>query len=224
MKESRKIWNESFKLLILKLTGHILALGISLFLARSLGPSDFGKYSYVLTIIAVLLIPANFGFPTLATREIAAQSNHFSWTKGFIKWLYKWSLFSAGLILAVTLLVTFLYKQGTTQPSTFVLALAFCTIPLHTLVHVNTGIMVGQKNSFRAHLAGELLRPVSFAIFLLIQIYILNFNQTVSSIFLTYVTSIVITVLFSFYLLKPATAKQRKFSAQILIDQQPIRG
>lgn len=49
----------------------ILGLVVSALLARSLGPEDYGRYAYVLWLVALLMSLGNHGIPSTATRFIS---------------------------------------------------------------------------------------------------------------------------------------------------------
>jgi len=59
--------------LLLIITGVNLALGfvVSVLLVRLLGVESYGRYSYLIALAGMVLIPVQFGLPGLMTREIA---------------------------------------------------------------------------------------------------------------------------------------------------------
>src|ERR1700741_2286174 len=58
----------------------------AMFLAKLLGPSDYGTYSFVVALVGFLTIPSEFGLPKLAIREIAFANARKEWglMRGFI--------------------------------------------------------------------------------------------------------------------------------------------
>lgn len=73
---------------VLQALGLVLAFGSSVFLARMLGPSGFGQFSYVLAIVAVLVVMATLGLPTIITRLLAAYQVDEKWelARGLLRW------------------------------------------------------------------------------------------------------------------------------------------
>lgn len=55
-------------------TGKIAQFLTIAILASLLGPSDFGRYVFIVTIVAFLAVPAQAGIPTFITREVARHS------------------------------------------------------------------------------------------------------------------------------------------------------
>ena len=71
MTETKKIISVNiFWLLIQNAIKLIFSLTISLYLAKYLGPEDFGIYSYSISILAVLLIFTNLGIHPILIREL----------------------------------------------------------------------------------------------------------------------------------------------------------
>lgn len=52
----------------------LVSLGLSVLLARKMGPEGFGSYYYILSIVTLLALFQSAGFPTLITREHIAPS------------------------------------------------------------------------------------------------------------------------------------------------------
>ena len=48
----------------------VFGLTVSLYLAKYLGPEDFGVYSYAISIISVLLLFTNLGIDPILIREL----------------------------------------------------------------------------------------------------------------------------------------------------------
>lgn len=65
---------------LLALTGHALRLGsgmlVFVVLARVLGPTDFGAFSYWLAIATLLTIPVNYGFGTMVLHRFGSEPEH----------------------------------------------------------------------------------------------------------------------------------------------------
>src|SRR5690554_7702772 len=65
----------------IKIFGLGLSLLTAIILARTLGPEQYGVYSYVLAIVSILAIPAMFGLPSWIVRETAKAEVKHEWGK-----------------------------------------------------------------------------------------------------------------------------------------------
>lgn len=59
----------------------------AILLARHLGPSGYGAYSFVMALVGFLTIPSELGIPGLAVREVAVANANKDWAqmRGFIQ-------------------------------------------------------------------------------------------------------------------------------------------
>lgn len=71
----------------------------SIVLARMLGPSGLGHYSYALAVIAVIGLPIHVGLPTLIIRETARGEADEDWGK--VRGLWQWAGRRVGVISVV---------------------------------------------------------------------------------------------------------------------------
>ena len=70
----------------IKVGNLFLSLMVGIVLARVLGPAEYGVYSYIMAISGLLIIPAQFGFPTLVTREVAKADGDPDLIRSVILW------------------------------------------------------------------------------------------------------------------------------------------
>lgn len=73
MNTAQRIVKNTFFLLFSGITAQFLIFISIIYLARILGPSDFGKINFAMAIIAYVTLFANLGLPLLGTREIARE-------------------------------------------------------------------------------------------------------------------------------------------------------
>ena len=64
-----------------------IGLGVSILLARFLGPEQFGQYTFVMVLVPLLALPITGGMQNLLTREVAAYSHAGKWRlyKGILR-------------------------------------------------------------------------------------------------------------------------------------------
>lgn len=72
---------------------------LSILFARYLGPEDFGKYSYIVSIVSVFSVFADFGLSTIMLRELSRNG------KDAEKYLVNWTLLKLTLSILVVLLI-----------------------------------------------------------------------------------------------------------------------
>lgn len=146
-----------------------LGLGMSVVLARSLGPDGYGIYTYVFALISLLAIPAQFGLPGLVVRETAKAQANGDW--GLMRGLWRWAGVSAG-ILSLLLAVAggwaaWLFTDHFTSVEliTFVWGLAF--IPLLALGSLRGAALRGLRKVVQGQLPEQILRPGLLILFVL---------------------------------------------------------
>jgi len=71
MNTSQRILRNTLSLLLSGLIAQLLGFFAIIYLAKVLGPADFGKLNFALAIIGYFTLIANLGLPLLGTREIA---------------------------------------------------------------------------------------------------------------------------------------------------------
>ncbi|CAH6904365.1 Polysacc_synt_C domain-containing protein [Vibrio chagasii] len=78
----------------LQLIGRGLAVITGVIFARVLGPEEFGRYSFVISIIALLVLPAIAGIPQLIVRETSRYrvDQEYHLLLGMWKWATRYSL------------------------------------------------------------------------------------------------------------------------------------
>jgi len=80
---------------------------IGVLLVRILGTAEYGVYTYVLSLVYALTIPAEFGIPNLIVRETAQSvaKNTPEVTKGVWRWSMRITLILSGIIVIAALVV-----------------------------------------------------------------------------------------------------------------------
>ncbi len=132
-------------------------------LARTLGPTEYGAYSFALAIIMLCTIPAQVGIPQLLVRETAKTYADGDW--GRMRGLWRWSnwvvvIFSI-LIPAIVVLVIFLggfhFELKVGRVSNLLLGLFL--IPLIALSNVRAACLQGLRRVVQGQLSESVLRP-----------------------------------------------------------------
>jgi O-antigen/teichoic acid export membrane protein len=150
----------------------IFGLGFSLLtviiLARTLGPEQYGVYSYVLAIVSILAIPAMFGLPTLIVRETAKAEVKQEW--GLMRGLWSWAnRITASLSLLIALisaLVLWLNSDSFSQIQFLTFAWGIAFIPLSALAALRGASLRGLRKVIQGQLPEQVLKPALFIVML----------------------------------------------------------
>ncbi|CAA0079801.1 Uncharacterised protein [BD1-7 clade bacterium] len=146
----------------------VLGFANSFLLARVLGVQDYGFYTFCLSIIAILCIPAQLGFPTLLTKEFAASRANGVWgeTRGLVKFSHMSVLFVS--IFLMLFLSGYAYWSGADYTDNQLLALCIAggLIPLLSLGALRDSMLRGMHYVIASMLAENVVRPVFFFVLL----------------------------------------------------------
>ena len=150
----------------LRVVSIALSFLTSIILARWLGKNGFGVYTYAMTWLAVLGIPATLGFNNLLVREVAIYSSQSAW--GLMRGLLQWAnaivlIFSTLITLAAIIIALTFLKAGEEQ-----IILAFClamiSLPIVSLTNLRLATMQGLHRVVLGQMPENLLAPLLFII------------------------------------------------------------
>ncbi|MGF1539609.1 MAG: flippase [Pleurocapsa sp.] len=139
-----------------------LSFLISLLLARLLGVEEYGVYTYAMTWITLLQIPASLGLRDILICQVSAYQARSQ--LGMMRGLLLWSnltvfLVSIGIILIATI-VAWILKSEVHEQFLPVFWLALPIIPLSALSDLRRGAMLGLHQVVRGEIPGMLVYPV----------------------------------------------------------------
>lgn len=138
-----------------------LAFLISVLLARMLGPSGYGAYTFAFALVMLLALPAQAGLPTLLVREVARCEEREEWD--LIAGLFRRSNQAVGLLalivcaVALFVVLVFLREPDGQQVTTFLWALLL--LPLMALGNLRGAVLRGLRRVVQGQLPEFLLRP-----------------------------------------------------------------
>lgn len=154
---------------VLRVAGACLGFLISILLARFLGATGLGIYTYALAWIAVLLIPATLGFQQLLPREVAIHQSRLAWGKllGLLVYSQRTVLLLALTIAVIAAAVAWLFASGG-HPSTTIVTfwIALILLPLNALVQVRQSTMRGLGRVVLGQLPESVLAPAAAVLLL----------------------------------------------------------
>lgn len=151
---------------IVSVLGIIIAFGLQLILARSLGATSYGEYIYVLTTLNFLVFFAKFGFDTATLRFIPEYYSNGNYTlaRGFFRWsrLVVLSISTAVAVVAAIGIVAFLPSHS---KSLFLVYLAACPLlPLSAYVLLQASKLQAFGRIVLAQSPQVILRPLLLAV------------------------------------------------------------
>lgn len=139
----------------------VIGLVNAALLARMLLPNGFGLYSYAYAIVGLLAVPAQFGMPTVVTREVAAGGIRGRWdlARGSTRWAHG----GVGILSAVILLIAggclalLASRLSSLELMTYAIALAL--IPLLALDQLRGAVLIGLRHVVLGQLSSDFFRP-----------------------------------------------------------------
>ena len=158
---------------VIRLAGMVLTFLVGAQLAHLLGVSGYGTYGFAISIIAILTIPTQFGFPQLLVREVSSAKAEDNWKKvfGLLAWFNSMSLrLSLIMVAAAGICLWMLVSNGNLASSTSItLAVGLFTIPLATQIVIQGATLRGVDYIVSSHVIDAIVQPglMSLFIFLL---------------------------------------------------------
>ncbi|MGD8495006.1 MAG: flippase [Gemmatimonadales bacterium] len=147
--------------LVLRVGGAALGLGVSILLARLLGAQGYGVYAFAYGLVSLLALPAQAGLPILLVREVARYEVEGEWglLRGLLRRSNQLVALLTTLIVAVALLLMFVFDVGFTpaQRATFSWALAL--LPVMALSNLRGATLRGLRKVVQGQLPDALIRP-----------------------------------------------------------------
>ena len=138
-----------------------LGLISSIILTRALGVEQFGIYTYIFALIALLAVPAQFGMTTLVIRETARAEAGKAW--GLMKGLWAWTnltslALSALIITLCVVYINFVPTSSTLDKNSYLLALI--SIPFIALSSLRGAALQGLRKIVKGQLPENIIRPL----------------------------------------------------------------
>ncbi|SDF50426.1 Membrane protein involved in the export of O-antigen and teichoic acid [Salipiger thiooxidans] len=162
--DGRRILSSSGQLLALRVGGLGVSFGLGVLLARVMGPTEFGIYTFVLAILTLLMLPAKFGLPSLMTREIAKAGEDAPQIGMVLRWGRMWSLTASILVSAISLLALWIFHERIEGVSPWIVALTFLNVPLLTFAFFDSAVLRGLKKPVASQFPENVFRPLMMMI------------------------------------------------------------
>ncbi len=139
----------------------------SVVLARALGASAFGTYSFVFAITTLLALPAQVGIPTLLVRETAKAQVEKEWgrLKGLWAWASKIILVTSLGISLLAILVVWSLSDVLSSETRVALFAGILLVPLVALGNARSAALRGLRLIVRGQLPDSVIRPLLLVLF-----------------------------------------------------------
>jgi O-antigen/teichoic acid export membrane protein len=154
-----------------RVLGTAMTFFVGVQLARSLGPSGYGKYGTIMAVVSLLLVP-QLALPVLATRDISVftSQNAPGEVKGVLVWFPLYVLVSSALVNALGVAGYWLWFGAQTSDWALLYIWGLVTVPILALGNLGVGVLRGFQRVVLAHSYDALIRPALFAVLLFIGI------------------------------------------------------
>jgi len=152
--------------------GNALSMLTGILLVRSLGVSQYGIYSYVLSLIYTLIIPVEFGIPNLIVRETARARARKEPEK--IRGIWQWSVIVALIVSVImiigAILVAFLGRDILDQSDIQTLIWGTSIVLLLPMLHIVSAALRGLKHVVIGSMGELIFVQGMFNLFLIVVI------------------------------------------------------
>jgi len=172
----------TFGSFVLKLTQTAAGFLLSVFLARGLGTEGYGTYSFCISMVTLLSIPAMLGGQNLLVREVASYCarGEFSFLRGLLIRIRQASLVSSFLIAFCAALAAYLILDA--GPLRAILPFAFCLVPLLSAMNLQNAALRGLHHVLLGQISFSLMPLLFIAIITILDLgtnFILTPNNAV---------------------------------------------
>jgi O-antigen/teichoic acid export membrane protein len=203
--KENKMMKATVMLLLMRLYQIAIATILSIFLARLLGPNDYGGYIFVLTVVGMVVVPVQFGLSQLILRETAQaefQKRHLS---NFYRWcaavIILFSFF--GVIALITALSFFDHQSN--KISSVLLIIASLLVCANNITFFLSAILAGRQFTGKDQFIQSMIKPTAFLSMLGLLVMGMGKNHlTSNSALATQLLSIILTIVISTHILRKA--------------------
>lgn len=138
-------------------------------LARGLGAEGYGIYGVVMSVVALLSVPTQFGLPQLVTREIAVAHSRSDWSHAarVLSWSLSWSL-GISAVAAVVAISWLAWVGGISGPLAQTLLAGMVLVPVVAMLSLHSAALRGMQRLVIGQLPEIALRPALHSLLLFV--------------------------------------------------------
>jgi len=151
---------------LIKVGGTAMSFGTGIFLARVLGPADFGIYAYVMAVVTILSVPVALGLPQLLVREIAACREDGDWglVRGLLRRANQAAALVATVLIGLAVIAGFWVVDSLPPMGAETFYLGLLLVPLLGFAALRVAALQGLHHVLLAQMPEGLLRPGLFLV------------------------------------------------------------
>ncbi len=193
----------------------------NIILARFLGATDFGIYTYTVSWAYLLGVFGTVGLDNLLVREVAVYHSKSSWglLRGILNWANQISFLVSLALGIVGVAIAFATGMAQDPPLFLAFCLAMAALPFTALRNLRRGVMRGLQQVTLGLVPEMLIAPIAIAILITTAFLFLQDQLTAAWCVSIYTLVTVITLLISQIFLKKALPTQ----VSLIAPQYQIR-
>jgi O-antigen/teichoic acid export membrane protein len=133
----------------------------AILLARHLGPSDYGAYTFVMAMVGFLTIPSELGIPGLAVREIAVANARKDWRsmRGFILRAHQGIAILCAVLVTAAAIGLILFGERIEPVKRQCMWIALALVPLISFGALRGAMLRGLRKVLLGQLPEHVIRP-----------------------------------------------------------------
>ncbi len=146
----------------IKVAHAAIAFATSVVLAKLLGPSGYGIFTFVIALVALLTIPSELGIPNLSVREVAVSFARKNWgrMRGFIIWAHRTVAVTSIIMIAFGAIGLYVWGDGLSPQKSACMWLALLLIPLLSFGSLRDSMLRGLRYVVIGQLSQPIIRPM----------------------------------------------------------------
>lgn len=190
--------------ILARVIGTIIAFSLSIVVARVLGAAGYGAYTYMLSLIMLLSIPIQAGFPTLAVRETskALANGNIGIIKGIWFWLFRLSFIYFATLCILLIVFSYLGITGGNSLRYELFLYGFVVIIFGSLIATQSAIIRGLGSVILGVVPEGLIRPAVSLVIVLSTLMVHHSTKiTPIDVMIIHVASVTIALVFSLVVL-----------------------
>ncbi len=219
----RELLGAGTKVALVRLVGMGAGFGLTVVLARTLGPGGLGAYAYALTLLALAVVPVNNGWATILLRETSKSQATPVWprVRGMIVWGGRLAVMFSAFALITGLIISF--ATGSTAYPPGIVALLALVMVFDQISGLRLAVLRGLNFPVWGQVPEMLLRPaLILAVFLLVT-GLKSGTATVWDAFMALLIASMLTTLFGIGILRRKAPKELSTSASESHPKQWIK-
>jgi len=167
---ARKLVVATLGSLWVRLAGMFVSLLVGVQMARYLGPAEYGSYGTMMAVVTMLMVPAQFGMPQLATRDISifVTKGAMDDAKGAMIWFTAAVFGISGVFALAGIAGCLIWAAEAKESLALTCYWGLASIPLLTLGNLGVAMMRGFHRVVAAQIFDALVRPAIIAVLLFV--------------------------------------------------------